>query len=102
MVEGTMEANLAAEFWTAVEDCLVRFHAIDIHLAREKTQSLWQRLRQTAQPEAYRDMIYHEEPWYIACRLAGREDAPPEPENAAPYKAILRRHHLAPIDRRNR
>jgi len=96
MIEEAMDANLAAEFWSAVEDCLMRFHNCEASTAREKTHTLWERLRYTPQPDAFRDMIYHEEPWYIACNLAGREDVKLRPEESALYRTILTRHRLAP------
>ena len=94
--EGTMEANLAAEFWVAVEDCLVRFHRFEPGAAKQETHALWERLRQAAQPAGYRDMVYHEEPWYIACDLAGREDHALRRADWRAYEDILKMHGLAP------
>jgi hypothetical protein len=99
-----VESKSATQFWAAVEDCLVQFHRFSRGLAAEKVTDLWRRLgnltvpplqgdaEQQGQP-SFDDMIYHAEPWYIACNLAD-EEIPLEP-NRATYEQILQRNHLA-------
>jgi hypothetical protein len=97
-------ATQASEFWTAVEDCLVEFHDFSRGDAAHKVTDYWRRLATLSSSSvngggnpqteyAFADMIYHEEPWYIACNLA-EKDIPIETNKAA-YEKILRRNHLA-------
>jgi hypothetical protein len=54
---------------------LVTFHQLDRPEAAEMVTSLWRRLP-TAQDCAhpgFEDMIYHAEPWQIACNLANSD-----------------------------
>ena len=70
-------ATSAAHFWAAVEDCLVTFHQFRRCEAADKVTSLWRRLPAAVEDSnpAFSDMIYHAEPWQIACNLADREMA---------------------------
>ena len=91
-----VSATQAAAFWGAVEDCLVSFHNLQREAAAGKVTSLWRRLRE---PDGYQgatsyaDMIYHEEPWYIACNLAGSDVSIQEHQSS--YEKILKCNHLA-------
>jgi hypothetical protein len=72
-------------------------------MAGERVTEFRRRLENISIPSAYEggsepdpalaDMIYHAEPWYLACNLAG-EDIPLEP-NRIPYQDILVKNHLA-------
>jgi hypothetical protein len=92
-----VQASAAAHFWSAVEDCLVHFHQFERSKAAERVTALWRQLPQG--PEAgckessFDDMIYHAEPWYIACNLA--EADLPLAEYQSNYREILRQNHLA-------
>jgi hypothetical protein len=84
----------APHFWSAVEDCLVTFHQLARAEAAEMVTNLWRRLP-TALDGANRgfeDMIYHAEPWQIACNLAERDL--PIAEHQAAYHALLVRNGL--------
>lgn len=96
-------ATQAAEFWAAVEDCLVEFHKMSRGDAAKKVTDFWRRLANLSprptndrdfQEASYQfdDMIYHAQPWYIACNLA-EEELPIEPNKRA-YEEILRQNHL--------
>jgi hypothetical protein len=93
-------AHLATEFWAAVEDCLVTFHQVSPPEAAQKVTRLWRRLADltpsqesdNAEMPAFDDMIYHEEPWYIACNLVDC-DKGLEPYRIA-YEQILKQNHL--------
>lgn len=89
-------------FWASVEDCLIQFHQLSRSEAAEKVTDFWRRLgsisvsspsEQGGEAEqAFDDMIYHSEPWYIACNLAGK-DLPLKP-NQTTYQDILKKNHL--------
>jgi hypothetical protein len=66
-----MVSSVAPHFWTAVEDCLVTFHHLQRCTAAEKVTSLWRKLPTSLDGSGTRfsDMIYHAEPWQIACNL---------------------------------
>ena len=57
----------ASHFWAAVQDCLVTFHQFEPREAAEKVTSLWRRLPSAANGSDFSEMIYHAEPWQIAC-----------------------------------
>lgn len=58
-------------FWGAVEDCLVVFHQIDREIARRQTDELRQDIASLPR-RTTEDIIYHDEPFYIAARLANQ------------------------------
>jgi hypothetical protein len=92
-----VQASTASHFWSAVEDCLVNFHQFDRDKAAEKVIATWRRL--PAGPEtkcfesSFEDMIYHAEPWYIACNIAGQELSLGHYQ--LQYADVLQRNHLA-------
>jgi hypothetical protein len=87
-------AAIAPHFWAAVEDCLVTFHQLNPSDAAEKVMSLWRRLPTALQDSdpAFSDMIYHAEPWQIACNLVNRDL--PIAEYQPKYQALLLRNGL--------
>lgn len=93
-----VDASVAASFWAAIEDCLLEFHHLGRGDAAEKVTGLWRRLSKcSSHPSdtpSFEDMIYHAEPWYIACNLA-EKDVPLEEANRGAYQDILKRHGLA-------
>jgi hypothetical protein len=92
-----VQASAAAHFWSAVEDCLVHFHQFERDKAAERVTALWRQLPRG--PEAkcnepsFDDMIYHAEPWQIACNLTGRDL--PLDRYQSEYREVLRRNQLA-------
>ena len=59
-------------FWAAVADCLARFHGIEPQIAKARTFEL----RQTSEsppPGIDADLVYHAEPFDVACRVAGHD-----------------------------
>lgn len=59
-------------FWEITIGCLVQFHNMDIDRARERVVNFRAQLGQLAPPEIQEDVriiIYHEEPFYVACGL---------------------------------
>lgn len=87
-------AAVAPHFWAAVEDCLVTFHHLQPCEAAEKVTSLWRRLPTSLDGSnpAFSEMIYHAEPWQIACNLAN-QDLPIAGHQEA-YRALLIRNGL--------
>ena len=63
-------------FWDIVAECLVEFHGLDETVAHKKTKELRQRLRKSDRPAEMifpSEIIYHDEPFHIACELMGKE-----------------------------
>jgi len=90
-----VSAAIAPHFWAAVEDCLVTFHRVQRCEAAEKVTNLWRRLP-TAMSDAdpaLGDMIYHAEPWQVACNLA--DDDLPIAQHQSAYQALLSRNGLS-------
>jgi hypothetical protein len=83
--------HLKDAFWAVVVDCLTRFHGYALPLAREEALAL----RDRVEAPMYRDLpsfgydaelIYHSEPFYLACDIAGRQL--PLEQFAAVYSVI--------------
>src|SRR5271165_2793969 len=85
---------VALNFWAAVEDCLVTFHHFPRNQAAETVAGLLQRLPTTIDDgkPGLEDMIYHAEPWQIACNLANEDF--PVVEHQPEYQALLARNGL--------
>ena len=92
-----VQASAASHFWAAVEDCLVDFHGFKRDTAAEKVTTLWRQLPTGSDANcdlpSFADMIYHAEPWYIACNLAGRDL--PLAHHQVEYGNVLRHNQLA-------
>ena len=89
-----VQAGVASNFWAAVEDCLVEFHNLERDAAAEIVTRLWRRLpKGEGTEQSFDDMIYHAEPWYIACNLAGNEL--PLIQYQSSYESVLRQNELA-------
>jgi hypothetical protein len=82
------------EFWSVVEECLEEFHCLSPVDAVLKSRELRRRLK--APPpglpaDLAREILYHDEPFDVACDLAGRPlDLG---QYRARYDAILSRHN---------
>lgn len=81
--------QLKNAFWEAVVDCLEQFHAVP----RMKAKAMAFDLRSDIEAAPSRmfepDIIYHDEPLYVAARLAGCH--PEFTENLPAYRAIRER-----------
>ena len=90
MVDGAV----APHFWAAVEDCLVHFHKWKPCEAAETVTTLWRRLPTAVDGDAaFANMIYHAEPWKIACNLANAELAITGHQQE--YRNLLKRNGLS-------
>jgi hypothetical protein len=85
--------EVAPRFWAAVEDCLVTFHQLKRCEAAEKVTGLWRRLPTTVDKSTpFAEMIYHAEPWQIACNLADEEL--PIADYQVKYQELLKQNGL--------
>lgn len=77
-------------FWGAVEDCLVDFHKLSRPDAQARVNDLRCRI---AQPPSglSGEIIYHDEPFDVACDLAGKHLS--LPQHRSQYDGILQRHN---------
>ena len=68
-----MQAKTADEsYWAIVARCLVRFHGFSTLAAKAKARSFREALKSA--PRTVRaDAVYHENPFNVASRLAGRQ-----------------------------
>jgi hypothetical protein len=81
-------------FWEAVIDCLVRFHGLSGTEARARACRFRADIELALGTGFEPGLIYHDEPFYIASRLAGHElDLEP---HRVEYSAILTRRLGAP------
>jgi hypothetical protein len=78
----------AEAYWEVTRDCLIHFHGLAPEEAGLRVASLRERLVRTGVPMA-EEMIYHDEPFYVACDLAGTELDPFEFDNE--YQRLLQR-----------
>lgn len=103
-----MNAVLANRFWLAVRDCLIEFHNFQSEKAADTVMGLCSRVSELDIPASstdhsrhnndqavgLKDMIYHAEPWSIACNVTGKE-LPLDECRWQQYQQILGRHQLA-------
>ena len=87
-----VSVELASHFWTAIEESLVQFHGLERHGTAQKVARLRLQLAEDAALDvgepSFDDLIYHAEPWYIACDLAG--DELPLNGHRSAYVSLLR------------
>lgn len=81
-------------FWTTVEDCLVSFHHIERLKAREMVDGLQARIS-TLPEDLNKDIIYHDEPFYVANGLVGK--AVPLAGHKRAYDAIMRKNYASAL-----
>src|SRR5215216_5172674 len=72
MEHDAMIAETQESFWAAVRECLVRFHQLPDLTAVRKVAEFRSRLDE-APPGVPLDMVYHAEPFDVACDLAGNQ-----------------------------
>lgn len=113
-----MSEEMMLKFWDVLVECLVEFHHLDYGQAHEEVVELRGRLRESDRlvmakdynaapgPTAYlsssfrreqasdvvrpSDIVYHEEPFYLACDLMDRQLKIEDHQEK--YNAILERH----------
>jgi hypothetical protein len=81
------------KFWDVVVECLVEFHGFDHANAHKKAIQLRGSLRELDRPTDMvcpSDIVYHEEPFYIACNLTNKELNLGDYQER--YNDILKRH----------
>jgi len=61
-------------YWAIVEECLVQFHGWSPEAAGQACSELRSKL-DLAPADISSEMIYHEEPYYVACRLAKADES---------------------------
>lgn len=66
-----MTAEMQESFWAALRACLVSFHDFS-DLDAVRTVAEFRSRLEEAPPGVPLDMVYHAEPFDIACELAGR------------------------------
>jgi hypothetical protein len=75
-------------FWQVVHDCLTEFHRLSPSAAKRKIREF--RLKLADLRECIQvDLILHQEPFYLAPQLAGREPLEPTRTLAARYQQML-------------
>jgi hypothetical protein len=77
-------------YWNVVEDCFVEFHALSRREAKREVSDRQARLDRVP-PGIDRDIIYHDEPFNLACKILG-QDLPPDLYQER-YLQILERHY---------
>jgi hypothetical protein len=95
MNETQLTPTLRDAFWQAVEECLVEFHQKTPRNALLEAAQL-RREVETTPPGLNGDLIYHAEPFYVACDLAGLHDLSEQGRllaaNRQKYDSILSVH----------
>ncbi|HEX8213627.1 MAG TPA: hypothetical protein VF584_25885 [Longimicrobium sp.] len=76
-------------FWEVTQDCLIQFHGLSPADAAARVTALREDLDAIDLPGE--PMIYHDEPFNVACGLARRELNRFEPEVAEEYYRMLNR-----------
>lgn len=85
-----VDQTIKDAFWGAVEDCLVEIHKLRRPVAHHKREELRKRI-ESPPPGISSVLIYHAEPFYVACDIAGNQL---DLSYYRPkYDAILSRHN---------
>ena len=90
-----MNEEMRFLFWDIVSECLVEFHGLNHAEAYKSSANLRGRLKELSRPNDMvypSDMVYHEEPFNIACNLMDRQLKLEDPEHRNRYQAIRQRH----------
>lgn len=77
-------------FWGVVEDCLVEIHKLAHVDAQARVSNLRNKVDQPPVGLSS-EIIYHDEPFDVACDLANKRLSLPQHRNQ--YDAILQRHN---------
>jgi hypothetical protein len=87
--------RLRDAFWKSVEACLVQFHSKSTSDAAVETGELRHKI-DNPPPDIDGELIYHQEPFYVACDLAHLNDIGEQERllasHANRYAAILSRY----------
>jgi hypothetical protein len=59
-------------FWGVVEDCLVEFHKLSKHDARQESLYLRTQIK-SPPPGLSSEIFYHNDPFYVACDMMGNQ-----------------------------
>jgi hypothetical protein len=78
----------AEAFWTVTTDCLIEFHGLSRVDAEHGVKALRASLADVRVAGA-EEMIYHDEPFHVACDIAGRDLDRFAPEIATEYQRML-------------
>ena len=82
------------EFWSVVEECLQELHHLSPADAVQKTRKLRRKLKSPPPglpADLASEIIYHDEPFDVACDLAGRRLDPDQFRRQ--YDGILSHHN---------
>ncbi len=89
-------------FWRIVEECLIEFHHVPQPEANAKSMDLRARIESPPEeimkkafkdPGDYmEDIFYHNEPFHVACDIAGKELNLAKPEYSSLYDSILKKN----------
>jgi len=81
-------------YWKVVEDCLVKFHKIELAMAQSRAFALRAKV-DSPQSGIAEETFYHAEPFYVACDLAGLHDSPQQEtllsQKRSAYDTILKK-----------
>ncbi|MFA6546373.1 MAG: hypothetical protein WCS99_18290 [Limisphaerales bacterium] len=77
-------------YWHIVQETLETFHRLSRQAATTRIQRFRMALLETGDPVTL-EYAMHEEPFYLAARLAGRKVAEPTPAQDKIYSQILKR-----------
>jgi hypothetical protein len=85
--------EISARYWEAVRQCLVTFHRYSEPDARKEVRRYEKAVRTSMKNP---DLVYHEEPFYLACNLSGEQLELSEHRDA--YESILAYAGFTPDD----
>jgi hypothetical protein len=83
----TTDPHFKGIFWSIVVECLVQFHGLDSLSARREADSLRGRI-ESPPPGISGELIYHDEPFYVACDIAGDHESDSKNQKITEYRNI--------------
>ena len=91
----SVDRHAKSVYWAVVRECLWTFHSFLKTSARNAVKDYRKKLKGSPS-ESMRDLIYHAEPFYIACDLAEIHDPVKQSqllkEKGREYDRILEKH----------
>jgi hypothetical protein len=92
----TLDDQARDAYWKVVEECLIRIHHLDQSKASAKANAL-RRQVESPPPDISGEILYHDEPFYVACDLADLHDVGEQDrilqQNQGIYESILATHN---------
>ena len=84
----TTDPHFKGIFWSIVVECLVRLHGLDALRLRREAGFCSEDGVESPPPGISGELIYHDEPFYVACDIAGDHESDSKNQKMTEYWSI--------------